>query len=221
MVIEDVLGGDGGIPFCICYDLHIDSCMDGWKLLSITLASLLVVAVAWFCIAAYYNNKDLQDSEQQLIDYRQAVEARSRLRIERLNDSIVKISIREQSARDSLSMYRERYRQALGRYKVITDTVEVVAVEDCGEALEACEDYAEAAEEAADECGEHVKALQGQLLEYQALDSLYKPVRRQEAVKSDFWKNRFYIGVGGGVGYGIITGKPDVFVGLNFGFRIL
>lgn len=195
--------------------------MDGWKLLSITLASLLVVAVAWFCIAAYYNQKDLQDSEQQLIDYRQAVEAQSRLRIERLNDSISRISVREQSARDSLAMYRERYRQALGRYKVVTDTVEVVTVEDCGEALAACEDYAEAAEEAAGECGEHVKALQVQLLEYQSLDSLYRPMHRQEDVKSDFWKNRFYMGVGGGVGYGIITGKPDVFVGVNFGFRIL
>lgn len=195
--------------------------MDGWKLLSVTFASLLVVAVAWFFIASYYNSKEQDDEKRLLIEYRQAVEDQSRIRIEKLNDSISRISVREKSARDSLTMYRERYRQALGRYKVVTDTVEVVTVEDCGEALAACEDYAEAAEGAADECGEHVKALQGQLLEYQALDSLYRPMQRQEDVKSGFWKNRFYIGVGGGVGYGIITGKPDVFVGLNFGFRIL
>ncbi len=195
--------------------------MEGWKLLSITFASLLVVNVALFCIAAYYNKKEQDDEKRLLVEYRQAVEAQSRIRIARLNDSISRISVREKSARDSLKIYRERYRQALGRYKVVTDTVEVVTVEDCGEALAACEDYAEAAEEAAGDCGEHVKALQGQLLEYQALDSLYRPMQRQEEVKSGFWKNRFYIGVGGGVGYGIITGRPDVFVGLNFGFRIL
>lgn len=195
--------------------------MDGWKLLSITLAALLVVAVAWFCMAAYYSNKDLQASEQQLIDYQQAVEAQSRLRIERLNDSITMIRIRDQSVRDSLAMYRERYRQALVRYKVITDTVEVVTVEDCGEALTACEEYAEAAEDAANECGEHVKVLEEQVSEYQLLDSLYRPAVQPEAVKSDFWRNRFYIGIGGGVGYGLITKKPDVFVGINFGFRLL
>ena len=195
--------------------------MEGWKLLSITFASLLVVNVALFCIAAYYNKKEQDDEKRLLVEYRQAVEAQSRIRIARLNDSISRISVREKSARDSLKIYRERYRQALGRYKVVTDTVEVVTVEDCGEALAACEDYAEAAEEAAGDCGEHVKALQGQLLEYQALDSLYRPMQRQEEVKSGFWKNRFCIGVGGGVGYGIITGRPDVFVGLNFGFRIL
>ena len=195
--------------------------MEGWKLLSITFASLLVVNVALFCIAAYYNKKEQDDEKRLLVEYRQAVEAQSRIRIARLNDSISRISVREKSARDSLKIYRERYRQALGRYKVVTDTVEVVTVEDCGEALAACEDYAEAAEEAAGDCGEHVKALQGQLLEYQALDSLYRPMQRQEEVKSGFWKNRFYIGVGGGVGYGIITGRPDVVGGLNFGFRIL
>lgn len=195
--------------------------MDGWKFVSITLSCLLVVVAAWFCIAAYYNKQEIEDYRREMDGYRQAAEEQSRIRIRRLNDSISGIRLREQSARDSLNMYRERYRQALGRYKVVTDTVEVVTVEDCGEALAACEDYAEAAEEAAGECGEHVKALQGQLLEYQALDSLYRPMQHQEDIKSGFWKNRFYLGVGGGIGYGIITGKPDVFVGLNFGFRIL
>ena len=38
--------------------------------------------------------------------------------------------------------------------------------------------------------------------------------------KDNFWKNRFVVTAGLYAGYGLITKKPDVYVGLGFGVRL-
>lgn len=38
--------------------------------------------------------------------------------------------------------------------------------------------------------------------------------------KDNFWKNRFTISAGIYAGYGLITKKPDIYVGLGFGVRL-
>lgn len=38
--------------------------------------------------------------------------------------------------------------------------------------------------------------------------------------KDNFWKNRFTISAGIYAGYGLLTKKPDVYVGLGFGIRL-
>ena len=38
--------------------------------------------------------------------------------------------------------------------------------------------------------------------------------------KDNFWKNRFVVTAGVYAGYGLITKKPDVYVGLGFGVRL-
>lgn len=38
--------------------------------------------------------------------------------------------------------------------------------------------------------------------------------------KDNFWKNRFVVSAGVYAGYGLITKKPDVYVGLGFGVRL-
>ena len=38
--------------------------------------------------------------------------------------------------------------------------------------------------------------------------------------KDNFWKNRFVVTAGIYAGYGLITKKPDVYVGLGFGVRL-
>ena len=38
--------------------------------------------------------------------------------------------------------------------------------------------------------------------------------------KDNFWKNRFVITAGIYAGYGLITKKPDIYVGLGFGVRL-
>ena len=49
---------------------------------------------------------------------------------------------------------------------------------------------------------------------------IYKEINNTISQKESFWHNRFVVTAGVYAGYGLLTNKPDIYVGLGFGVRL-
>lgn len=56
-------------------------------------------------------------------------------------------------------------------------------------------------------------------LDIHAKDTIVKTNTIYDIKKNEPQRSKFYYGIGIGTGYGLITKKPDIFVGFNIGYR--
>ena len=49
---------------------------------------------------------------------------------------------------------------------------------------------------------------------------IYKEINNTISQKESFWNNRFVVTAGVYAGYGLLTNKPDIYVGVGFGVRL-
>ena len=49
---------------------------------------------------------------------------------------------------------------------------------------------------------------------------IYKEINNTISQKESFWHNRFVVTAGVYAGYGLLTNKPDIYVGVGFGVRL-